>query len=286
MRIRHIADAPTSGASAHRAGGISFVHLMEGDEGAPDNFALTIVDIADGYVTPRHRHNFEQLRIMLDGNFEFGPDLKQEPGSVGYFCEGTYYTQRGVGSSKTLLLQVAGASGAGYLSQALMRKTIEALQQRGTFSNGVFTWEEDGKRHNKDGYEAAWEAANGRTIAYSAPRYNAPILMNPDHFGFVSLTPGVDRKFLGRFNERGLDVAQLRMAAGTRYRIDATDQPILLYALSGAGNLADSQWFTGSTTWAERGDVLELAAEDDALFYMIGLPVFDQASVSFDKRAA
>ena len=95
MRVVQASEARFVGPKAHREGGIQFRYLLEGEEGRRDNYALTLVDIANAFATPRHRHNFDQVRIMMDGSFGFGPSLVQHKGSVGYFSEGTHYTQIG-----------------------------------------------------------------------------------------------------------------------------------------------------------------------------------------------
>lgn len=287
MKIRHRSTAPVSGASAHRPGGISFVHLMEGDEGAPDNFGFTLVDAQDEFFTPRHRHNFEQVRIMLEGSFEFGPGLRQDAGTIGYFCEGTYYTQKGIGRSVTLLLQVAGASGEGYMNHAQLRANVAALEQEGTFDNGVYSWiDAAGRKHNKDGYEAAWERANNRPLVYPKPRYQGPVLMTPANFAYLPLAPGVEQRRLGRFNERGLDLRQLRLGQGAVHRIDGGDQPWLLYALSGAGSVEGQSWSAGSALMVERGEQIEIGATETGEFYLIGLPTFDDRQPQAARIAA
>src|SRR5262245_28001226 len=71
--------------------------------------------------SPRHRHNFEQIRYQLEGVLDYGRDGKLTAGMVGYFPEAVYYgpqSQDPSISCKTIVLQFGGASGSGYLSQA------------------------------------------------------------------------------------------------------------------------------------------------------------------------
>lgn len=44
---------------------------------------------AKDYHAPRHRHNFEQVRVLHDSEFGCDAGLSQQAGSVGYFPEGT-----------------------------------------------------------------------------------------------------------------------------------------------------------------------------------------------------
>ena len=174
-----------------------------------------------GNATGHHRHNFDQVRIVLEGSFGFGPGpgpgLVQHAGSVGYFCEGTHYTQQGEGRSLTLLLQVGGPSGAGFMSRRQLRQGIATLRDKGEFHEGMFTWyDAQGIKHDKDSYEAVWEHVHRRPIQYAKPQYSAPVLMDPERFAWVPMPgrEGIWLRTLGRFSERGLAITQLRLAAG------------------------------------------------------------------------
>jgi hypothetical protein len=240
MRIVHRDTAPRSGASAHRPGGVAFTHLLEGEEGALDNFALMLVHVAERYHAPRHRHNFEQVRLMLDGEFGFGPGMKQAAGSIGYFCEGAFYTQDGTGTSTTLLLQVGGPSGQGYMSNRQLRAGVQALQQQGSFHDGVYTWHDlQGVKHNQDSYEAIWEHVMGSPVRYEPTRFQGPVLMSPDHFGWVAdgHHPVLSIKHLATFHECGLQLAGYRLASGSRAPLGVDMRRTLAYVLSGEGSL-------------------------------------------------
>ena len=76
--------------SGHRSGGIDFKRLIQGDEGAPDNFEFSFVRTAGDYYTPRHRHNFDQLRFCLEGSMNFAPGKDFKAGAVGIFSRGHF----------------------------------------------------------------------------------------------------------------------------------------------------------------------------------------------------
>jgi hypothetical protein len=277
MKHIHFKDAPQSGPEAHRGPGVHFHHLLVGDEGAPDNFALMVVDIPGGYSAPRHRHNFEQVRIMLDGSFNFGPDGVQEAGSIGYFTEGTYYTQEGKGKSATLLLQCGGASGAGYMSHRQLVAANAQLMERGQFANGVYTWrDEHGQAHNKDGYEAAWEQCFQRDLHYPKPRYDAPVLLRPERFDYVQDERlNAEIKSFGVFNERGTSIAQIRVQAGRHARVEALRQRTLLYVICGEGQVVGGAVFLSQDAFEiAPGEALEIVAATDAELFRFALPQF------------
>jgi hypothetical protein len=258
-----------------RGGNIGFRDLMTGVPGSPGNYGLQMVHLEDQYHTPHHRHNFEQVRIMLEGSFGFGPGLIQQEGSVGYFCEGTYYTQKGEGHSITLLLQIGGPSQQGFMSRAQLREGIDRLSERGSFNDGVFTWhDEAGKQHNQDSYEAVWEHVHGRSMKYPKPQYLAPVLMEPTRFAWQDVTQGVQRKHLATFNEFGLQLAQIKLAPGAQMVVDASHQAQLLFCVSGDGSLGSSSFGRWSTAEIALGEIVTLRANSVSEFYVFTLPNF------------
>src|SRR5881296_2822076 len=74
--------------SGHRAGRIEFKRLLHGTPGRPDNFELSLVRTFADYATPRHRHNFDQIRCCLSGAMNYAPRKDLVAGSVAYFPEG------------------------------------------------------------------------------------------------------------------------------------------------------------------------------------------------------
>lgn len=270
---RHIPSQP------HRPGGVSFRHLLAGDDDAPDNYSLTVVSVTERYHTPQHRHNFEQVRYVLDGRFGFGPGAVQDAGTVGYFCEGTPYAQDAEGPSTTLLLQAGGASGHGYMGFERLQRGIEALRSRGEFHDGVFTWRDaNGTKHNQDGYEAVWERVFGRPIEYPKPRYQAPVILQPARFAWLAVAGvrGVDRRSLGSFNERGLGIAQWRLAAGALVRFDAGLHRRLYYVEAGEVDAAGRRLPTGSAIELAPGEsTVVTAGIGDARIFALRLPRFD-----------
>jgi hypothetical protein len=277
MRCVTLQEATAISAQPHRPSGVSFRHLLAGDEGAPDNYSLSLVDVAVHYEAPRHRHNFEQVRLMLDGRFGFGPGAVQEVGSVGYFCEGTYYTQRGDGPSTTLLLQCGGAGGIGYMGFERLQQGIRELSARGSFDRGVFTWQDaQGKKHNQDGYEAVWAHVFQRRVHYPRPRYQAPVIVEPAHFGWLPWARGVALKRLGCFNERGLGVAMWQIDALGSLRLLPAARTELLYVLKGQLTCGGQALQQGSAIEVRRGEPLHLqAGPEGADMVGFSLPSFE-----------
>jgi hypothetical protein len=280
MRIAHRDSAPTRGKSDHRPGGIGFIALLQGEPGSIDNFDLSISITTDDFHTPRHRHNFDQVRYILKGEFSFDRDRSQREGQLGYFCEGTYYQQQGVGATETFLLQCAGASGSGYMSFDQLYATARSLTQKGQFEDGVYTWRDsNGKKHNVDGYQAVWEEVNQRRLEYPKPRYDAAVLLNNENFAWLPLagSSGVEVRELGQFNERGLAVGEARMAAGARYEVSGTPSRNLLFVLDGEGSANGEALRTHSAVQVERSETVVIAARTPMMLMRLRLPHFEAA---------
>ena len=162
-----------------REGVIRAVRILEGEPG-PDNFALKLVNIQGDFFSPRHRHNFDQVRLQLEGSFDYDRDGCFTPGAIGYFPEGTRYgPQTSSGNTWNLLLQFGGASGSGYTAESEEEHAAAALREKGKFEKGVYTYfNSDGTKVNQDAYEAVWEHIHGRALVYPKERYERPVFMN------------------------------------------------------------------------------------------------------------
>lgn len=210
--------------------------LLAGCEGSPNNFKLTLGSVVAEYTTPRHRHNFDQIRYPLTGDYGYAKDKVIPQGWVGYFTEGVYYGPQLQKESLQLInLQFGGASGNGYLSKRQRQDAYQALTAKGKFEKGIFTWmDEQGRRHNKDSYEALWEQASGRRIAYPSPRYEDCIIMNPGNYRWVETNPGVAMKLLGTFTEGETRIGFVRLSPGAGLQLDARQTSEIMFVTRGA----------------------------------------------------
>jgi hypothetical protein len=276
MRIVDSAAIAYQPFSTHRVGRIENKRLLAGQEGTPDNYELSLVLIEAEYATPRHRHNFDQVRVMLKGRFGFGRDRVQEEGSVGYFAEGVHYTQAAMGPSVTLLLQGGGASGQGFMSYRQTELFHKELAAKGSFEGGVYsTTRPDGGKFNKDSYEAIWEACNGRRLDYPAARYDGPIISDPAAFAWVEDAPGIATRHIGSYGERGMGIVFLRLAPGARFVPGAG---ALLYALSGQGSAPGGAWRADCAIATDGDAAGAMVAEAESTLLLLRLPRFGAAA--------
>ena len=194
--------------------------LDSGLPGVTMEYSLSVVP--DGYFTPRHRHNFDQIRYTLSGIQSTGlGDLAA--GEVGYFPEGSYYgPQKQDGECECLVLQFQGASGEHLLSNEEMNATYDKLiKAGGKFENGVYKgFKPDGSPKNRDSYEAIWETHEGRELEFPPPRYRDPVMMLSKNYRFWPdrKRPGIEAKHLGTFSEARTGISFLRLAPGAAIR--------------------------------------------------------------------
>lgn len=143
MRLAHSQTTPWTPTPAVRGGTIKFKTLLEGQEGTPTNYQLLLADTDVSFKSPRHRHNFDQLRFSLTGATNIGPKRNLEEGDLAYFPEGTYYgpqNQEEVGKdSLTMVIQFGGPSGNGYMSMRQLNDGVDKLEAEGRLEGCVFT---------------------------------------------------------------------------------------------------------------------------------------------------
>jgi len=274
--------------------------LETGIDGVTMEYSLSVVP--DGYFTPRHRHNFDQIRYTLFGVQSTGlGDLAA--GECGYFPEGSHYgPQQQKGPCECLVLQFQGASGEHLLSNEEMNATYEKLlKSGGRFENGVYKgFKPDGTPKNRDSYEAIWEEHEGRDLVFPEPRYRQPVMMLAKNYSFWPdrKRPGVEVKHLGTFSEARTGMSFLRLAPGAEIKGGAQEDAELRYLIEGScsydGKTSDEKT-SGETTSSEKtwgegtymflpngAAVKDLRSDQGATFFVITLPIL--ADLAAAKR--
>jgi hypothetical protein len=164
------------------------------------------------FVTPRHRHVYDQIRYVVEGELKYG-DRRHGVGDFLYFPEATWYGPQ-EGQHVTLVdIQFNGPSGVPYLDQDALARARKEMALVGTFESGLYT---DSKGHSQDSYVALTEHITGKPVEYPRARYDDYIVVHSNEFPWVksSANDGVLVRHLGRFNEVGPDVKMLKISAG------------------------------------------------------------------------
>jgi len=283
IRIAHASKTPWTAPPAVRGGTIVFKTLLEGVEGTPDNYQLLLADTAVDFKSPRHRHNFDQVRFGLTGRTNIGPHQNLEECDLAYFPEGTYYgpqDQQLVGAtSLSMVIQFGGPSGNGYMSLSQLRTGFAQLAQEGSFEAGVYrrnTPAPDGRK-NQDSYEAIWEGQHGRPLAYERPRYMDPVHMREPHFDWLPAPGalGVSTKHLGTFTECGIRIDFLRLESLAQHTLAPCGQTQILFVRHGSGRFNDEDtWETHTAVHVHAGQHLAMIAESPTEALLLRLPAF------------
>lgn len=267
-----------------RGGTIQFKNLLNGNDSRPTNFSIVIARTDISFKSPRHRHNFDQVRVTLEGSTNFGPKENIDAGEVAYFPEGTHYGPQNQELSKApslaMVIQFGGASGCGYMSMPQLFEGQKALEAKGDFVDGVYRRKvfENGERKNQDAYEAIWEYHNQRPIEYPRPRVTAPIHFRPDNLP-SSPQPGqagVEYKVLGEFNERGTRLEQYLLNADSSLELPANGQERLLFVQEGGLQVTGTDQGCGrySALWYEADEPIHLTSTESTTLLMLHLPRF------------
>jgi hypothetical protein len=272
MKLVHADEVIPEPAVRHRGGGLRARILLEGTPGTPGNFQLSLGETAEDFVSPRHRHNFEQYRVVLEGEYDFGRDGVMTAGMVGYFPAGVHYGPQTSGK-RTLaaVLQFGGVSGAGYLSGAEVAAGMQALQRLGEFKGGIFRRHSSVPgRRNQDAFEAIWEFVNDRSLDYPASSYAAPVLIDPR--AIVAGAPSRSgEKRLGRFPAHRTAARLLELEEGAR--LELRGRSVILF-LAGAGTIAGRTFRACTACYLEHAETAALAVDAPAGLLEFELPAF------------
>jgi hypothetical protein len=280
MKIVHVDEVPRTASPAVRGGtGHSSQIMFDSDilgrdPRARDNFFAQISHVGDGeFSAPRHRHDFEQFRFMIEGHARFR-EGKMADGVLGYFPEGAFYGPQARTVGSLLIVQFGGASGNGFVDRKIMRKAVQEMK---TLNTGVF---EDGTyRRNpgvpgkkvQDGNEAIFEYVRGRPVDYPEPQYKSPLMIDSNAFPWSAAAglPGVEEKTLGVFSSTHIRTARYRLAPGASLPVN--ERGIYL-VLSGAGALGDGPFRKLTALYLEEGEAVTFEASTQSEILYLGLP--------------
>jgi hypothetical protein len=272
-------------ASNVRAGKLKKQVFLVGNEGTPGNFKFGLFYQTGDFYSPRHRHNFDQFRFQIEGDAGFDRNGTMLPDSIGYFPEGAYYgPQSSTGSNVVAVVQFGGPSGSGYLSQRQVNAAFEEMKKFGVFDKGVYRRNEGvpGPK-NMDSFQATWEYANQRPMAYPKPQYADPILMTPAHFRWMPLVgaTGVEVKTFGTFTDCQIACARYRVAAGSSFTGRGRG---LFLVLSGKGWVEGEPARRFTAAYLEDGEQAVFQAEETTEVQLLGLP--SEALIGQQRQAA
>jgi hypothetical protein len=262
----------------HPTGQIAFQHLLKGTDGTPENFMYILGRQDRDFYMPRHRHNFDQIRLPIRGTMNHGGGTVVGEGEVAYIPEGLAYGPQddpcepyAPGERLQLVLQFGGASGMGFMSIEQRRQAWKDLEKTGSFA-GPYYHRNDGT--SAWGLNAIWEHVFGDRIKYPRPRYKSIVIADPKVYNWLPISgaAGVDQKFLGTFSERAVTVELIRIAAGAEWQSLDPKAFRLIVVLTGNGSIGAADIPALSAVQADAGESLTLAAATEMELFVIALP--------------
>jgi hypothetical protein len=277
MQVVQIDDVERVKGLEHRSTSFFARSLAKGEAGTAGNFKFSLSENGTDHYGPRHRHNFEQYRYILEGVMDFDRDGALTKGMLGYFPEGVRYgPQTNKSPTTTAILQFGGASGSGYLQPKEVRAGMEELKKIGEFKDGVFRRNPGmpGKK-NMESYEAIWEHVTQRELVYPKPRYEKPIFMDPANFEWAQIGKGVHEKLLGVFTERRTEAGFLRLDPGASHTVAGRG---IYFVLDGEGRAGDQSYRRFTTVLAETGEQAKIIASAPTEILHYGLPDLESLS--------
>ena len=268
MKLRKFDD--TAWHKDHPSGAVVFQYCLEGDPGSPDNFMLVLGRQDHDFHMPRHRHNFEQIRLPLEGDMNIGEGPRLRQGQVGYFPEGLPYgPQDDPGQRLQLVLQFGGASGCGFMSMDQRLQARDELARTGRFEgpnyrhpSGKLEW----------GLNVIWRHVFGERLKYPTPCYTQVVIADPERFNWIPVAPDVARKFLGSFSEREAWVEMVRLKPGAHWSSVRSDARRLLFVVEGAGHCGPGGYGRYDAIQVEAGEALDIVAGGETRLFVMGLP--------------
>ena len=201
------------------------------DPEAGIGFKATTSRNPGGHHSPRHRHNFDQLRFVLEGEVTYA-QKNYGPGWLGYFPEAVPYGPHGGTEHREIVMQFPGPSKTPYYTPDQTREGQRRLRDTGaTLAEGLCIWP-DGRK--QDGFEALWELMAGRQIEYPPPRYDLPVWIDTSRFDWEPTDwPGVSIKRVVQFNACGPLVELFKMEPGAVIPAGRTGALAMRFAYDG-----------------------------------------------------
>ena len=262
------------GGTGHKSLVLMNDELLGRDPNRADNFYVGVSVAAEGeFSTPRHRHNFDQWRFMVDGCSDF-TTAKLTSGALGYYPEGAYYGPQESVSGTVIIVQFGGPSGSGYVSRGQMVAVHAAMQARntGVFENGLYRRNPgvEGKPV-QDAYEAQWEFLRERPLEYPNPQYPEPVLIDTNAFPWAPIDEqsGVSEKALGTFTSCRFGAARYKLSPGASLSVASRG---IYIVLSGRGEVEGEPFKQYTALYLEDGEHGAFSAEAESEVLFLGLP--------------
>jgi hypothetical protein len=254
-----------------RTGKISRKFIREGELAEGVGYTSDLVWYHRGetvFTAPRHRHDFDQIRLTLDGTTDYGYEQIAGLGDATFFPAGAYYGPERFEEAQILLLQWS----PNWVTREKSDAAFAELATRGTFKDGFYTTTDDkGQEIRKDATNAVWEEVNHKPLVIPEPKYSQPIVMRPGAYGWRTDVDGTEYKDLGHFTEGDLTVSTRRWSAGDAFTVGA-ERTSIVWIASGSVLLEGRKLGAHTIVFSDFGETHELVGSGAGEATVLGLP--------------
>jgi hypothetical protein len=221
------------------------------------------------FTAPRHRHNFDQIRLTLSGETDYGYEQIAGPGDATFFPAGAYYGPERFEAAEIFLLQWS----PDWVTREQSNAAYAELAKTGVFKDGFYVYAgDDGQEVRKDGTNAVWESVNGKPLVIPSPKYQQPILMRPEGFEWQRKSGNLSVKDLGHFTDEDLNIVTYRWSEGALLQL-SPERTYILWIGSGAVSLDGGLLGEKTILFSDFGETHELYGLQAGEATCIGLPI-------------
>jgi hypothetical protein len=259
-----------------RVGDVQNKYVREGEILPGVGYAADCYNYVGGenvFTAPRHHHDFEQIRISMTGEQDFGLGQITEEGWIAYFPAGAFYGPERIDGASIFQIQWSDF----WVSRADHDRAYAELSKTGAFDSGKYTSvDSDGKSRTKDALNAIWEHVFKRQSSFPVPRYPQPILMNPDAFEYVDNSDGLATQVLGRFTERDLTIIKICWNDRAKY-VMPDARTYCMFTNTGTIEVEGQQYGRHTVVWSDYGEEVMVFGEPGAEALCIAFPPIEFA---------
>jgi hypothetical protein len=220
------------------------------------------------FTAPRHRHDFEQIRISMSGRQDFGRGQILEENWIAYFPAGAFYGPEEIDGASIFQIQWSDY----WVTRAMHEQAYGELTETGEFVGGKYRHvDEAGQEIERDALNAIWEHVYQRPSAIAPPRYPDPILINPDAFQYVQASPSHSAKVLGRFTERDLLMMKVRWDTDGEWELPG-DRTYCVFTTAGEILVGGETYGVHTVAWSDVGERDALGGRRGTEALIVGWP--------------
>ena len=255
----------------HRTGNIRRKFVREGELARGVGYTCDLVHYhrgAEVFTAPRHRHDFSQIRMTIEGTTDYGDSQIGDAGDTGYFPAGAFYGPERFEEAEIFLIQWS----RDWVTREKSDAAFKRLSERGRFEGGHYiTTDDNGAEVRKDGANAVWEEVNQRQQVIPTPKYATPILMHPAGYDWEPAGEAAQVKDLGHFTEDDINVTVHRWEQGGTIPL-TPERTQIVWVADGSVRIGDRTVGARALFFSDAGEAHEVEGVDAGSATILRMP--------------